>query len=79
VTICEYYCCSKLKEYLGGWRKEGIEFIEDVTLCAKWEPVMVKVTDHTSHPPQVTIVNTNGNTVSVMSNNTSNVTIATGH
>lgn len=66
-------------EYVGGWSKEAIELIEDVTLCAKWEPVMVKLIDHTSCPPHVTIVNTNGDNVSVLSNNTCNVTIATGH
>lgn len=45
----------------GGWDKEAIELIGDVTMCARWEPVMVKVTDHTSHPPRVTIVNTSSN------------------
>ena len=48
-----------------GWSKEAIELIEDVTMCAKWEPVMVKVIDYKSNPPLVTIVNTNNNQVSL--------------
>ena len=52
--------------FTGGWDKEAIELICDVTMCARWEPVMVKVTDRTSHPPQVTIVNTSSNKVSIV-------------
>ena len=48
-----------------GWDEEAIELIEDVTMCSKWEPVMVKVIDHSSHPPLVTIVNTSSDMVSV--------------
>ena len=48
-----------------GWDEEAIELIEDVTMCSQWEPVMVKVIDHSSHPPLVTIVNTSSDMVSV--------------
>ena len=34
-------------------------------MCAKWEPVMVKVLDYSSNPPLVTIVNTSGDEVGV--------------
>ena len=48
-----------------GWSREAIELIQDVTMCAQWEPVMIKVIDYKSNPPLVTIVNTNNNQVSV--------------
>ena len=49
----------------GGWSNEAIRLIEDVTMCAKWDPVMVKVLDYSSKPPLVTIVNTSGDQVGV--------------
>ena len=51
---------------VGGWNKEAIELIEEATMCAKWEPVMIKVIDNKTNPPLVTIVNTNNNQVSVL-------------
>ena len=38
-------------------------------MCAKWTPVMIEVTDHSTHPPMVTIVNTSNDTVSVALDN----------
>lgn len=52
--------------YTGRWDEEAIGLIEDVTMCGKWDPVMVKVIDQSSHPPLVTIVNTSSDTVSVV-------------
>ena len=50
----------------GGWSREAIELIEDVTMCAKWEPVMTKIINDKSDPPLVAIVNTSNNVVSVL-------------
>jgi len=49
----------------GGWSSKAIQLIEEVAMCAKWEPVMVKVLDYSSNPPLVTIVNTSGDEVGV--------------
>ena len=66
--------------HIGEWSKEAIELIEDITLCAKWEPVMIKVTDHNINPKQVAIVNTSGDHVSIILNNVYYCDyIATGH
>jgi len=49
----------------GGWSNEALQLIEEVVMCAKWDPVMVKVLDYSSNPPPVTIVNTSGDQVGV--------------
>ena len=63
---------------IGGWSREAIELIEDVTMCAKWEPVMTKIIKK-SDPPLVAIVNTSNNQVSVLLMYYTTVTMGTGH
>lgn len=44
--------------YIGdGWGEDGLTLLEDLTYCASWKPVMVKVVDATAH--SVAIVDTN--------------------